>query len=112
VLNSIQWGNVTFDVISIETDPPFRPADFSERVTSFMKSKGYYDYAGQVGRNRCKHSRILRDILLICHLGYVRNDFKPSRRPGLKKECWNGNFKVTKKDQPDAVALCRNYNTA
>jgi hypothetical protein len=54
VLNSINWSLVKFDVLCIETDPPNRPAGYAEKVAAFMKSKGYLDHAGQVGRNMCK----------------------------------------------------------
>jgi hypothetical protein len=53
VLNSINWSLVKFDVLCIETDPPNRPVGYAEKVAAFMKSKGYLDHAGQVGRNMC-----------------------------------------------------------
>lgn len=54
VLNSINWSMVKFDVLCIETEPTNRPPGYAETVTEFMKSKGYIDYAGQIGRNRCE----------------------------------------------------------
>lgn len=54
MLNSINWSLVKFDVLCIETDPANRPPGYAETVTDFMKGKGYIDYAGQIGRNRCK----------------------------------------------------------
>jgi hypothetical protein len=62
VLNSINWSLVKFDVLCIETDPPNRPAGYAEKVAAFMKSKGYLDHAGQVGRNMCKYCAQLRNI--------------------------------------------------
>lgn len=64
MLNSINWSLVKFDVLCIETDPPNRPPEYGKRLAMFMLSKGYKDYAGQVGRNMCKRRALF--VLLLC----------------------------------------------
>ena len=54
VLKSIDWAQTAFDVLCIETDPPFRPPNYAQDVSDFMEEKGYINHSGQMGRNICK----------------------------------------------------------
>ena len=72
VMDTIDWNRVTFDVVCIEVDPPYRPDGYSDKVIRFMASKGYINYSGLIGRN----------------LWFIRSDFVPYKRPGLKDICY------------------------
>lgn len=59
VLKSIDWTAIKFDVLCVETDPKYRPANYTEEVTSFLETRGYRDAAGQRGRNKCECSSLI-----------------------------------------------------
>jgi len=72
ILETVDFDRVTFDVICIEVDPPYRPDGYADKVVRFMHSKGYINYSGLIGRN----------------LWFIRSDFVPYQRPGLKDICY------------------------
>ncbi len=82
VLRSIDFSQVTFDVIVVETETlhGFRSSDFLPRVTKFLKPKGYSPSYSVCGRNTW----------------FIRNGFKPSTAPFAEKGCFRG-----------AIAACR-----
>jgi hypothetical protein len=63
VLQSIDFAQITFDVICVETDPEFRPPGFRQEVTDFLQSRGY-KFEMNRGRNTW----------------FSRVDFQPSSR--------------------------------
>jgi len=83
VLKSINFDQVRFDVMCIETEANNRPPGYAEEMTAFLKSKGYNNATSQVGRNTW----------------YVHPDFVPSSRPGLDPGCYNGALKSINADQ-------------
>lgn len=64
VLHSINWSLVKFDVLCIETDPPNRPAGYADKMSAFLKEKGYENLYGQIGRNICKSPTTLLTLKL------------------------------------------------
>jgi hypothetical protein len=54
VLQTIDFEHIRFDVISVETDPVFRRAGYTETVSQFLATVGYKDVSGQQARNTCK----------------------------------------------------------
>jgi FkbM family methyltransferase len=56
VLKSINWAEVRFDVICVETEPANRPPGFPERITQYLEERGYRNASGQQGRNICELS--------------------------------------------------------
>lgn len=74
VLKSINWNQVRFDVLCIEVEEANRPKGFGNLVTNFMVSKEYHNVTNQIGRN----------------IWFIRNDFVPSKRPGIHPLCFNG----------------------
>lgn len=70
---TINWDEVTFDVLCIETEEQYRPKGYEEKITMFLEPKGYIKY-GRYARNTW----------------YIRKDFKPSMRPGLQSNCFRG----------------------
>jgi len=73
VLQSIQWAHTAFDVLCIETETVNRPAGYADKITKYLKDRGYVEY-GYIGRNSW----------------YIHKDFTPSIRPGMRKDCFNG----------------------
>ena len=73
VLQSISWKHTTFDVLCIETEKTNRPEGYEEKITAFLKEKGYAHYVNR-GRNSW----------------YLREGFVPSLRPSAKPKCFNG----------------------
>ncbi len=73
MLQSISWKHTTFDVLCIETEKTNRPEGYEEKITAFLKEKGYAHYVNR-GRNSW----------------YVREGFVPSLRPSAKPKCFNG----------------------
>lgn len=64
VLRTVDWRRTSFDVIVVETDKAYRPEGYQDRVTSFLRDRGYV-HVRDKGRNSW----------------YQRRDFEPSRRP-------------------------------
>lgn len=54
VLKSINWNQVTFDVLCIETEEKFRPNGNSAMITTYLAKRGYVNATSQHGRNSCK----------------------------------------------------------
>ena len=73
VLRSVDWNAVKFDVLCVETEPCYRPPGYTDALTTFLAEKGYGLYASR-GRNSW----------------FIRNDFSPSARPGVHRECFRG----------------------
>ena len=74
VLKSINWNEIKFDVLCIETDEIFRPPGYAATITSFLALKGYVNATAQQGRNRW----------------FTHKDFTSSTKPGLEPQCYNG----------------------
>ena len=53
VLRTVDFGRVTIDVISVETEGASRSVDFGDKIEDFLRLRGYTVHA-RVGRNRCK----------------------------------------------------------
>lgn len=51
VLRTIDWNITTFDVITVETEPWFRPSGFLEEVQALLESHGYIMMKKQFKRN-------------------------------------------------------------
>jgi hypothetical protein len=102
-------------VISVETDPGIRPANYSEEVRELLAQHDYYDCCGQVGRNLCKifcyfclssvfYPKLTSlNQISFYEIGFLRKGFVPSIRPGLDKNCWNGLLKVSPKRKDESV---------
>ena len=56
ILQSIDWRNIVFDVLCIETEPSNRPPGYDVEVTQYLEERGYRNVTGQIGRNICKYS--------------------------------------------------------
>lgn len=54
VLKSIDWTNVKFDVMAVETDPANRPVGYAAEVTKYLLERGYVNATMQQGRNTCE----------------------------------------------------------
>lgn len=76
VLESIDFSQVTFDVIVVETETlhGFRSPDFLSKVETLLKSKGYSAAASVCGRNTW----------------FARDGFEPSTAPFAEKGCFRG----------------------
>jgi hypothetical protein len=68
-LRSIDWNVTTFDVLTVETEPWFRPPGFKEDVTALLAEHGYVVMIDQKRRNSW----------------YRHKSFKPSAKPGAKR---------------------------
>ena len=89
ILKSIDWNNFLVSVMCIETDPPFRPPGYVEKIREYLEPKGYKIVA-QKGRNSW----------------YIHKDFVPFARPGLPVDCYRGHtFLKAKEEQP----ACKGY---
>lgn len=93
VLTTIDWATVQFDVLVIETEPEYRPEGNFERIQSFLGARGYSCLPGfeTVGRNSW----------------FVRNDFRPSQRPGLAEGCFQGLDHSRRKTHPGQATCTR-----
>ncbi len=97
ILESIDWSKVRFDVICVETksvDPALRPANYPAVVESFLVNKGYKNCCGQIGRNSW----------------FIRDGFEPSRKPGLKPDCFRGEIASHAKNQVSDEEFARRLN--
>jgi len=72
ILQTIDFKNVTFDVVTVETEKKFRPPDNYDKVCALMDANGYRKSWDQ-GRNTW----------------FVRKSWTPSTRPGCveDREC-------------------------
>jgi hypothetical protein len=89
ILTTINWQEVKFDVIVIETEPAFRPPGNFDRIKTLLLEKGYFCPPGFeiVGRNSW----------------FVRGDFVPSTRPGVADTCFRGVDRSRRKTHPGVV---------
>ena len=53
ILKSINWLEVKFDVLCIETDEPNRAPGFGAMITAYLDERGYRNSTSK-GRNTCK----------------------------------------------------------
>jgi len=51
VLHTIDWSTTTIDILTVETEPWYRPDGYLEKVQAFMEDKGYVMIARQHRRN-------------------------------------------------------------
>eukprot|EP01040_Poterioochromonas_malhamensis_P008934 gene8934-9673_t len=94
ILESIDWSQVQFDVICVETEAALRPANYPALVESFLANKGYKNCCGQIGRNSW----------------FIREGFEPSRKPGLKPGCFRGEIASHAKNQVSAEEFAKKLN--
>ena len=97
VLRSINFDVIRFDVMCIETEANNRPPGFEEKITSFLRSKGYNNVTSQIGRNTW----------------FMHPDFIPSLKPGLDPNCFLGAMKsmIHRFGEPiDPKCICYEYN--
>ena len=73
VLKGIDWDNVTFDVLCIETDVRMRPDGYIDEVKAYMAARDYTLYADR-GRNSYFTHRL----------------FVKSSRAGIDADHWTG----------------------
>lgn len=68
VLNSIDWNDVIFDVIAVETEPSERPVGYADKMIEFMAEKGYRCIQKLLGRNTW----------------FAHKSFIPTVKPGME----------------------------
>lgn len=68
-LRSIDWNVTTFDVLTVETEPWFRPPGFKEEVTALLAEHGYVLMIDQMRRNSW----------------YRHKSYEPTAQPGVKR---------------------------
>lgn len=82
VLKSINWHQVRFDVLCIETEEENRPPNFELDITEYLRTRGYLKDGPRQGRNTW----------------FVRKDFDKFEKPGMSRECYNGARKGKRED--------------
>ena len=82
VLKSINWHQVKFDVLCIETEAENRPPNFEKDVVDFLHIRGYTKDGPRQGRNTW----------------FVRKDFEKFAKPGMARDCYNGARKGKRED--------------
>jgi hypothetical protein len=92
ILTTIDWKAVQFDVIVMETEPAFRPEGNFARIQTYLAERGYSCLPGfeTLGRNSW----------------FVRDDFVPSKRPGVADTCFHGVDTSRRKTHP-GVSTCK-----
>jgi hypothetical protein len=92
ILTTIDWKSVIFDVIVIETQPEFRSEGNFEKIQSYLAERGYSCLPGYetLGRNSW----------------FVRNDFVPSKKPGIVDTCFRGVDTSRRKTHP-GLSTCK-----
>ena len=80
ILQTINWDNVTFDVIVVETAESVRYANYSAHVAAYLRERNYEQIHPISGRNSW----------------FKRVDFIPSRRPTISPHCYSGALWATR----------------
>jgi FkbM family methyltransferase len=74
ILKSINWYNIRFDVLTVETEEAFREVGYTKKLIAYLGERNYSYVKNFPGRNSW----------------FIHQSFTPSSRPGIFQNCFSG----------------------